>query len=182
MNSELMFSSKTDEWETPIDVFEELNNEFHFTLDPCANESNHKCEKYYTKEQDGLLQDWTGETVFCNPPYGRKIGEWVKKCYEHGKNGKGISVMLIPARTDTRWFHDYIYNKSNVIVRFIKGRIKFGGCKYNAPFPSMVVIFMCSIENKLIRKLDDYLFEKYCVEGDGKVEEIVKEILGDMKQ
>lgn len=174
MNSELMFSSKTDEWETPNDVFESLDKEFHFTLDPCANELNHKCEKYYTKEQDGLNQNWHGETVFCNPPYGRKIGEWVKKCYLHGKTGNGIAVMLIPARTDTRWFHDYIYNKENVKVRFLKGRLKFGGCKNSAPFPSMVVVFDCSIENKLIRKLDDYLFEKYCIEGDGKIDDIVR--------
>lgn len=79
MNTSLMFSSKKDDWETPQWLFDELDKEFHFTIDPCANESNRKCEKYYTKEQDGLTKCWKGETVFCNPPYGRKIGKWVKK-------------------------------------------------------------------------------------------------------
>lgn len=97
-------------------------------------------KKYFTKEQNGLLQDWTGETVFCNPPYGRKeTGEWVKKCAEESSHCNTV-VMLIPARTDTKWFHKYIYHKAKEI-RFIKGRIKFGGCKNAAPFPSMIVIF-----------------------------------------
>lgn len=117
-----MFSSKTDQWATPQEFYDQLNDEFHFTLDPCADESNHKCDKYYTKEQDGLSQDWSGERVFCNPPYGRAIGDWVKKCAECACD---IAVMLIPARTDTRWFHQYIYGKTE--VRFIKGRLKFGG-------------------------------------------------------
>lgn len=117
-----MFSQKTDQWATPQEFYDQLNDEFHFTLDPCADESNHKCDKYYTKEQDGLSQDWSGERVFCNPPYGRAIGDWVKKCAECACE---IAVMLIPARTDTRWFHQYIYGKAE--VRFIKGRLKFGG-------------------------------------------------------
>lgn len=82
MNKEVMFSSKTDQWATPQDFFDELNEEFHFTLDPCADEFNHKCARYFTKEQDGLVQDWSGETVFCNPPYGREIGKWVKKAFD----------------------------------------------------------------------------------------------------
>lgn len=133
-----MMTKKTAEWSTPQGFFDRLNDEFHFTLDPCSTDENAKCQKHYTKEQDGLLQDWTGETVFCNPPYGRVITEWVKKCHEHGKKG-GIAVMLIPARTDTGWFHDYVMGKAE--VRFIRGRIYFGGAKYNAPFPSMVVVF-----------------------------------------
>ena len=141
MNTDVMFSSKTDQWETPQDLFDELNNEFGFTLDPCADDKNNKCKKYFTKEIDGLSQCWKGESVFCNPPYGREIGSWVRKCYLHGKVENGIAVMLIPARTDTRWFHEYIYNKKNVEVRFLKGRLKFGGSKNSAPFPSMVVIF-----------------------------------------
>jgi len=80
--NESLFSSKTDQWETPADLFKKLNDEFHFTLDPCADESNHKCEKYFTKEQNGLIQDWSQDVVFCNPPYGRNIGEWVKKAFE----------------------------------------------------------------------------------------------------
>lgn len=141
MNTELMFSSKREDWETPQDFFDELDKEFSFTLDPCADERNHKCRKYFTKEQDGLTQCWEGERVFCNPPYGRGIGSWVKRCYLHGREGNGIAVMLIPARTETKWFHEYIYNKPNVEVRFLKGRLKFGGSQNSAPFPSMVVVF-----------------------------------------
>ena len=135
-----MFSSATDNWSTPQDIFDKLNDEFHFTLDVCADENNHKCEHYYTKEIDGLSRPWIG-TIWCNPPYGRKIGEWVRRAYISSNIGSTTVVMLLPARTDTRWFHDYIYNKSNTEIRFIKGRLKFGGCKNSAPFPSMVVIF-----------------------------------------
>lgn len=140
MNTDVMFSSQTDQWSTPQDFFDKLNEEFHFTLDPCADEFNHKCERYYTKEDDGLFQDWKDEIVFCNPPY-KWISLWVQKCYLHSRNGEGLAVMLIPARTDTKWFHDYIYNKPNVEIRFIKGRLKFGNSKNSAPFPSMVVVF-----------------------------------------
>ena len=130
-----LFSSKTDNWATPQDFYDKLNAEFNFTLDVCADESNHKCDKYFTKEQDGISQDWRGERVWCNPPYGREISKWVEACAKC----KSLAVMLLPARTDTRWFHDYIYNKAE--VRFIKGRLKFGDGKNSAPFPSMVVIF-----------------------------------------
>lgn len=140
MNTEVMFSSKTDQWATPQAFFDELNEEFSFTLDPCADEFNHKCEKYFTKEQDGLVQDWGGETVFCNPPYGREIPLWVKKCYDEVRSGGcSVAVMLIPARTDTRWFHEYIYGKAE--IRFIKGRLKFGESANSAPFPSMLCVF-----------------------------------------
>lgn len=140
MNTDVMFSSATDNWSTPQDFFDKLNEEFHFTLDVCADENNHKCEHYYTKEIDGLSRPWIG-TIWCNPPYGRKIGEWVRRAYISSQIGSATVVMLLPARTDTRWFHDYIYNKSNIEIRFIKGRLKFGGCKNSAPFPSMVIIF-----------------------------------------
>ncbi|WP_281513162.1 phage N-6-adenine-methyltransferase [Bacteroides acidifaciens] len=136
-----MFSSKTDQWATPQEFFDSLNDEFAFTLDPCADSSNYKCERYFTKEQDGLKQDWGGETVFCNPPYGRTIKEWVRKSSEEVKKPGTTVVMLIPARTDTKYFHDYIYQKDNVEVRFIKGRLKFGDSNNSAPFPSMVVVF-----------------------------------------
>lgn len=139
MNTDLMFSSKTDQWSTPQALFDELDKEFHFDLDPCADDENHKCSVYFTKEQNGLTKDWSGYRVFCNPPYGREIGLWVKKCFEHGCVNNGLAVMLIPARTDTKWFHNYIYKKAE--IRFIKGRIKFGGQKNNAPFPSMIVVF-----------------------------------------
>ena len=141
-----MFSSKKDDWETPQWLFDDLDSEFHFTLDPCADESNHKCDKFFTKSEDGLSKCWKGENVFCNPPYGREIGKWVRKAYETQKSAwnykyKTIVVMLVPARTDTKWFHDYIYNKENVEIRFLKGRLKFGNAKNSAPFPSMIVVF-----------------------------------------
>lgn len=139
MNTDVMFSSATDNWSTPQDFFDKLNDEFHFTLDVCADENNHKCEHYYTKEIDGLIRPWIG-TIWCNPPYGRKIGEWVRRALFASVAGNTV-VMLLPARTDTKWFHDYIYKRDNVEIRFIKGRLKFGGCKNSAPFPSMVVIF-----------------------------------------
>ena len=102
---DVVFSSDSMEWETPQWLFDELNEEFHFDLDPCSTHENAKCDLHYTKEEDGLIQDWTGRRVFCNPPYGHEIGKWVKKAYE----SKCLTVMLIPARTDTRWFHQYIY-------------------------------------------------------------------------
>ena len=131
------YSSKTVEWETPQELFDELDREFHFTLDVCANSENAKCAKFFTKEQDGLVQDWRGETVWMNPPYGHQIKDWVKKISEEG------GVALLPARTDTRWFHDYILGKAE--IRFLRGRVKFNGARGTsvtcAPFPSMVCIF-----------------------------------------
>lgn len=134
MNNAVMFSSKTDMWETPKDFFDELDKEFHFTCDVCAIKENAKCAKYYTPEQDGLKQEWDG-VCWMNPPYGKAIGKWVKKAAE----SKTTVVCLLPATTDTKWFHEYIYGKAE--IRFVKGRIKFGNSKNSAPFPSMVVIF-----------------------------------------
>jgi site-specific DNA-methyltransferase (adenine-specific) len=125
---------------TTQDFYDKLNSEFHFTLDPCATPHNAKCVKFYTKEQDGLRKDWGGNTVFCNPPYGRDIYAWVRKCFMEAQKINTIVVMLIPARTDTRYFHEFIYHKAREI-RFIKGRLKFGDKKNSAPFPSMVVVF-----------------------------------------
>lgn len=140
MNTTVMFSSETDLWATPQDFFDELNKEFNFTLDPCATSDNAKCSKYFTINEDGLKQDWQGHTVFCNPPYGRAIKDWVRKCYEESLKPNTTVVMLIPARTDTSYFHDYIYQKAKEI-RFVRGRLKFGDAKNSAPFPSMVVVF-----------------------------------------
>lgn len=134
MNTEAMFSSKTDIWETPQDFFDKLNEEFNFQTDVCALPENAKCKHFYTPEQDGLAQEWSG-ACWCNPPYGRQIGKWVRKASE----SKATTVMLIPARTDTAWFHDYIYGKAE--VRFVRGRLRFSGAKENAPFPCMVVVF-----------------------------------------
>jgi len=133
-----LMSSNTDEWATPKLFFEELNKKYNFTLDPCATNENHKCNYYFTKEQDGLKQSWSDQRVFCNPPYGREINKWVEKAYNENKNNNVFVVMLVPARTDTRWFHDYIYNKHE--IKFIKGRLKFNDGKQSAPFPSMLVI------------------------------------------
>lgn len=134
-----MMTSNSNEWGTPIKFFEELDKEFNFTLDPCATKKNAKCKKYYTKEDNGLIKDWSGEKVFCNPPYGREIPKWVEKCYRENKENNVLIVMLIPSRTDTRYFHDYIYKKQE--IRFIRGRLKFNDGKNPAPFPSMIVIF-----------------------------------------
>ena len=136
----VLFSSANEVWTTPQDLFDELNREFGFNLDPCALPENAKCEKYFTPNDDGLTQCWGGYTVFCNPPYGRKLYDWVKKSYDESKKPGTTVVMLIPARTDTRYFHDFIYHKAKEI-RFIKGRLKFGAAKNSAPFPSMIVIF-----------------------------------------
>lgn len=138
--TKVMFSSATDQWATPQAFFDELNKEFGFTLDPCALPSNAKCTKYYTPTDNGLLQDWGGEIVFCNPPYGRAIYDWVRKCSEEASKPNTTVVALIPARTDTRYFHEFIYHQAKEI-RFVKGRLKFGDAKSAAPFPSMVVIF-----------------------------------------
>lgn len=136
----MMFSSNSNEWSTPQDFYDTLNKEFNFTLDPCCTKENAKCRKFYTKADNGLSKDWVGETVFCNPPYGREIGKWVEKCFNENLKPNTTIVMLIPARTDTKYFHDFIYHKATEI-RFMKGRLKFGDSKNSAPFPSMVVIF-----------------------------------------
>lgn len=134
-----LFSSKTNEWATPLALFQELDKEFGFTLDPCATPQNAKCKKFYTIEDDGLKQNWGGHRVFCNPPYGREIGRWVEKCYREAQRG-ALVVALIPARTDTRYFHEFIWKKAKEI-RFLRGRLHFNESKQAAPFPSMIVIW-----------------------------------------
>jgi len=134
-----MFSSKDEVWATPQEFFDTLDEEFHFTLDPCALPSNAKCKKFYTPDDDGLQQDWGGNVVFCNPPYGRKVGAWIKKCYEESLKPHTTVVALVFARADTAWFHDYALDKAE--IRFVRGRLKFGGQKNAAPAPSMVLIY-----------------------------------------
>jgi phage N-6-adenine-methyltransferase len=136
---EAMFSSKTDLWATPQDFFDRLNAEFNFTLDPCSDGTNAKCQKYYTAKENGLAQDWSGERVFMNPPYGRVIGAWIRKAYEEGTKPNTLVVALIPARTDTKYWHDYVMKAKE--IRFVRGRLKFGDGRNSAPFPSAVVIF-----------------------------------------
>jgi len=141
MINKVLFSRNSDEWETPQKLFNELDEEFGFNRDPCATPQNAKCGQYYTKEDDGLSKSWRRETIFCNPPYSQ-IGKWVEKSYrETNESGRTRVVMLIPVRTDTTWFHKYIYKNMRAQIRFIKGRLKFSNSKNSAPFPSMIIIF-----------------------------------------
>lgn len=130
------YMSETPEWETPQDFFEKIQKEFRLKVDVCATPYNTKLTDFFSEEQDGLSQDWTGLKCWMNPPYGREIGKWVEKA---ATGGAKIVVALLPSRTDTRWWHDWIQDKAE--VRFIKGRLKFGDSKNSAPFPSAVVIF-----------------------------------------
>ncbi|MBQ7737018.1 MAG: adenine methyltransferase [Oscillospiraceae bacterium] len=134
MNRGYMPVSKTDLWETPQDLFDRLNSEYHFETDVCALPENAKCPRYFTPDQNGLAQEWTG-VCWCNPPYGRDIVKWVEKAYK----SSATVVMLLPARTDTKWFHDLCLRGGQ--VSFLRGRLKFGGSKNAAPFPSMLVVF-----------------------------------------
>lgn len=131
-------SSKTDLWATPPELFNTLNSEFGFTLDVCADEHNHKCPRYFNKTIDGLAQDWTKDICWMNPPYGRTISKWVKKAADTAMGG-GVVVGLLPARTDTKWFGDYVMRATE--LRFIRGRVKFGDCPNGAPFPSVIAIW-----------------------------------------
>ena len=126
MINNALFTSNSDEWATPQDVFDKLNCEFHFDLDPCATANNHKTDWYFTAEQDRLDQNWGGHKVFCNPPYS-EIDKWVEKAWRESRQDYTTVVLLIPARTDTRYFHNFIYNRAE--IRFIKGRLKFGQSK-----------------------------------------------------
>lgn len=136
MNTTTMFSSASNEWATPAYVFDPLNAEFGFTLDVCATKENAKVSNFFSPEDNGLTQDWHG-VCWMNPPYGREIGKWVAKA--HREAGKGLKVVaLLPARTDTKWWHQYIMGVARE-VRFVEGRIYFGGAKNAAPFPSAIV-------------------------------------------
>ena len=133
----VVFTRQSDEWETPDTLFESLNTIFNFTLDAASSDDNFKLPKHYTINDDGLSKSWEGERVFCNPPYSQ-VKKWVKKSYDE-RNKAEVIVLLIPARTDTKWFHDYVIGKSQIY--FCKGRLKFKGAKYNAPFPSMLCVY-----------------------------------------
>jgi phage N-6-adenine-methyltransferase len=129
------FMSQTWEWATPKKLFDELNAEFRFTLNPCCTDENAKTPRHYTRQDDGLSQDWAGEIVFMNPPYGRVISKWMKKAFE----AQTVVVCLIPCRTDTAWWHEYAMKADE--IRFIRGRVHFNDSKSGAPFPSAIVIF-----------------------------------------
>lgn len=144
MMSKALLSSKDMCWCTPKDFFQKLDEEFHFVLDAAATDRSAKCKLYFTPEIDALAQSWdVGGAVYCNPPYGRQIERWIRKAYEESRRCTHPIVLLIPARTDTSYFHDYIYGQAE--IRFIRGRLKFtdesGQEKDAAPFPSMVVIY-----------------------------------------
>lgn len=143
MNKDLMFSSKTDVWATPDDFFSRLDKVFRFETDVCALPENAKCGNFYSPQDDGLSQEWTG-VCWMNPPYGREISKWVEKAYDSAKRNGATVVCLLPARVDTRWWHDYCANGE---VHFIKGRLKFGGAKDSAPFPNAVVVFRPSLSD-----------------------------------
>jgi len=139
MNTKTLFSSASNEWTTPKWLFDQLNEEFKFTLDPCSTDENHLCDKYYTIKDNGLLMSWKDEVVFCNPPYSTQLKHWVEKCFRENYENNTTVVLLMPARTCTKFFHSYIYNRAE--IRFLKGRLKFSNSKNSAPFPSMIVVF-----------------------------------------
>jgi len=162
MNTDVMFSSKSSEWETPKEFFSMLDKIFHFTLDPAATEDNRLCKKFFTMEDNALEQSWYGEVAFLNPPYGRKIALWMKKCAEEkeyaevvfdtspcpAREPRSLIITLIPSRTDTKWMHTHVYGKANWIID-IPGRLKFdnplvdwgGKSPSSAPFPSRLVVY-----------------------------------------
>jgi phage N-6-adenine-methyltransferase len=131
------FSSRTSEWPTPQDFFDRLNAVYGFDLDPCATAENAKCPRFFTKAEDGLAQVWKGR-VFCNPPYGREISRWMQKAMEAAATTADLVVCLVPARVDTQWWHTYAVRGE---IEYLKGRLKFGGAKSGAPFPSALVVF-----------------------------------------
>jgi phage N-6-adenine-methyltransferase len=137
MVQQALFSSDDDEWATPQWLFDALDVEFSFTLDPCSTHANAKCERHFTREEDGLSQDWGDHSVFMNPPYGREILRWMRKAYESAQCGATV-VCLVPARTDTRWWHRYAMKGE---IRLLHGRIRFVGGRHSAPFPSAIVVF-----------------------------------------
>jgi len=133
------FSSQSINWETPQALFDELDEEFSFTLDVCADETNHKVDLFFTREQDGLKQSWLGHRCWMNPPYGSQIKLWIQKAYESVRSGTPLVVCLVPARVDTGWFHRFIHPYAE--IRYPRGRLKFGAAKHSAPFPSAIVVF-----------------------------------------
>ena len=131
------FRHKSDEWETPAGLFAELHSEFCFTCDVAALPDNAKCDYFFTPGEDGLQQEWKG-VCWCNPPYGPALRQWIRKAQESAQGGATV-VCLVPARTDTQWWHDHVQSQAE--VRFLRGRVKFGGNENSAPFPSAIVVF-----------------------------------------
>ena len=147
MENKGMMSSATDEWETPHDLFEKIDYVYGFDLDVCATAENAKCTTFFTKDDDGLALAWRqyGESAWMNPPYGKDIGKWCRKAASEAMNGV-TTVALLPARTDTTWFHEWVAGIAE--ITFLRGRLKFGGCKNSAPFPSMIAVYRPHAELK----------------------------------
>ncbi len=152
MVDKALFSSEAGEWETPLEFFDRLDEIWEFNLDPCATAENAKCDYYFRKEDNGLKLSWdlpgcARGRVFCNPPYGRSVGKWVEKAVMEVARGNAVVVvMLLPARTDTAWFQDWVLPYAAEIT-YIRGRLKFVGAKNSAPFPSVVVVFKKGVDN-----------------------------------
>lgn len=138
MKGSVHFSSRSSDWATPQYLFDEFNERFKFEIDVCATADNAKCANFFSPEQNGLEQNWAPFTCWCNPPYGRQIRYWVEKAQQSAQDG-ALVVCLIPARTDTSYWHDFIFPFAK--VEFLRGRVKFGNAKHGAPFPSAVVVF-----------------------------------------
>ncbi|MBA3833681.1 MAG: adenine methyltransferase [Chthoniobacterales bacterium] len=131
------FSSQTVEWPTPQWLFEALHAEFGFTLDPCSTHENAKCPKHYTRSDSGLLKTWQAEVVWMNPPYGTEIAAWMRKAHDAAMNDGATCVCLVPARTDTAWWHEVAMKHE---IRLLRGRLTFDGAENPAPFPSAIVV------------------------------------------
>ena len=158
MNLTVHFSSAKQDWETPWPFFMQMDKRFGpFDLDVCATRENTKCNRFYTKEVNGLLQSWIGN-CWMNPPYGKEILFWVKKATEEIHKKASQVVCLLPARTDTGWWHDYVEHHAEKIL-FLRGRLKFEGARYSAPFPSVIVIFKKKYEEHELN--DRCLVERY---------------------
>lgn len=144
MKTAVHFSTASDDWSTPQDFFNKMSFQYGpFDLDVCASFENAKCEKFYDQSTDGLTQTWGGR-CWMNPPYGRTIGQWMRKAYHESLLGV-LVVCLVPARTDTAWWHDYAMKGQ---IAFLRGRLKFGGHQNSAPFPNAVVVFTPPIFNE----------------------------------
>jgi phage N-6-adenine-methyltransferase len=139
--------SQTDDWATPLWLYLALHLEFNFTLDAAASVENAQCERFFTKEMDALTQDWGRHTVYCNPPYGRVINDWMAKALDASRRGATV-VMLVPGRTDASWMHEVALPRASEVI-LLRGRVKFGGCKDSAPFPSIIVVFRPADSRKI---------------------------------
>ena len=149
--NKILLSSNRDDWETPQDLFDALHRVFGFVFDVCANDSNKKCDGFFSKSTNALTSEWKDSPCWMNPPYGRNIGNWVKKAYESSINHRTTVVCLLPARTDTRWWHDFC-TKGEIF--YLKGRLKFSESKNSATFPSAIVVFRPSVKYALDGKFD----------------------------